>query len=243
MSVEFGKEKSIIVLVDPDKCTEKSLQKLVEFDHLPFCWLVGGSLLFESRFEQTVGFLKEFSKNPVVIFPGNNLQISENADALLFLSLLSGRNPEYLIGQHVIAAPKIKEIGLESIPTGYILIDGGRETAVSYISNTKPIPRDKPELAVATAMAAELLGKDVIYVEAGSGAQNHVPYATVAAIKNNVELPLIVGGGVRNAETVEKLFHAGADHVVIGNYIESHPEFLEELSKLEFFQRKSSSLQ
>ena len=231
----FGKEQSIIVLIDPDKCTENSLKDLLQYDHLPFCWLVGGSLLFESRFEETVDYLKTNSKNPVIIFPGNNLQISAKADAILFLSLLSGRNPEYLIGQHVIAAPKIKQIGLRSIPTGYILIDGGRETAVSYISNTKPIPRDKPELSVATAMAGELLGKEVIYMEAGSGAQQHVPFATVAAVKNNTDIPLIIGGGIRSVETIEKLFQAGADHVVIGNHIESNPEFLEELSSMSIF--------
>ena len=230
--IEFGKGKSIIILIDPDKCSDASLKKLIEYDHLPFCWLVGGSLLFESRFEETIGYLKAHSKNPVVIFPGNNLQVSKNADALLFLSLVSGRNPEYLIGQHVIAAPRIKEIGLDTIPTGYILVDGGRETAVSYISNTKPIPRDKPELVVATAMAAEMQGKQLIYVEAGSGAQNHIPFETVSAVKEHIKVPLIIGGGVRDLKTIKELLKAGADHVVIGNHIESNPEFLEELSQL-----------
>jgi len=232
--ITFGKEKSIIILIDPDKCSEKSLLGLLEYDNLPFCWLVGGSLLLESRFEETISYLKSNSKNPVVIFPGNNLQVSKNADAILFLSLVSGRNPEYLIGQHVVAAPRIKEMNLETISTGYILVDGGKETAVSYISNTKPIPRDKPELVVATAIAAEMQGKELLYIEAGSGAENHVPFKTIKLTKQNVNIPIVVGGGIRDIETIKKLFQAGADHVVIGNHLESNPDFLEELSKLIF---------
>ena len=200
---------------------------------VPFCWFVGGSLLFEDRFESTISYLKERSNKPVVIFPGNNLQVSKNADALLFLSLLSGRYPEYLIGQQVIAAPRVKQSGIMSIPTGYLLIDGGRETAVSYISNTKPIPRDKPELALATAMAAELLGKQLLYVEAGSGAQKSVPLETVSLIKSQVDLPLIIGGGVRTIDEIQNLFDAGADHVVIGNHLEEYPDFLSEIGELQ----------
>ena len=229
----FGNQKSVIVLIDPDKVTESDLDLLLSYDNVPFCWFVGGSLLFEEKFESTITYLKQRSKNPVIIFPGNNLQISKNADALLFLSLLSGRNPEYLIGQQVIAAPKIKQAGIESIPTGYILIDGGRETAVSYISNTKPIPRDKPELALATAMAAELLGKKLLYVEAGSGAQQSVPSETVELIKSQVDLPLIIGGGVRDLNGIQSLFDAGADHVVIGNHLEESPDFLFEIGEMQ----------
>lgn len=231
--MEFGKQKSIVVLIDPDKVTNSDLDLLLSYDKIPFCWFVGGSLLFEDRFESTISYLKKHSEKPVIIFPGNNLQISKNADALLFLSLLSGRNPEYLIGQQVIAAPRIKQSGIHSIPTGYILIDGGRETAVSYISNTKPIPRDKPELALATAMAAELLGKKLLYVEAGSGAQESVPEETVKLIKSHVDLPLIVGGGIRKIEEIEGLFNAGADHVVIGNHLEESPDFLYEIGKMQ----------
>jgi phosphoglycerol geranylgeranyltransferase len=165
-------------------------------------------------------------------FPGNNLQVSKKADGILFLSLLSGRNPEYLIGQQVIAAPKVKEAQIESIPTGYILIDGGKETAVSYISNTKAIPRDKPEIALATCMAAELLGKKLLYIEAGSGASQSIPPATIQLIKKHVDLPVIVGGGVRSVKAVQELLDAGADHVVIGNHIEENPEFMAQLSDL-----------
>lgn len=229
----FGKQKSVIVLIDPDKVNQNDLDLLLSYDEVPFCWFVGGSLLFEDSFESTISYLKKHSKNPVFIFPGNNLQISKNADGLLFLSLLSGRNPEYLIGQQVIAAPKVKQSGIASIPTGYILIDGGRETAVSYISNTKPIPRDKPEIAVATAMAGELMGKKLLYVEAGSGAQQSVPLQTVQMIKSQVDLPLIVGGGVRHLNEIQNLFDAGADHVVIGNHLEESPDFLYEIGEMQ----------
>ena len=220
-------------MIDPDKVEASDLDLLLTYDHLPFCWLIGGSLLFEERFESTIEYLKKRSKNPVVIFPGNNLQLSKKADAILFLSLLSGRNAEYLIGQQVIAAPRIKKSGICSVPTGYILIDGGKETSVSYISNTKPIPRDKPEIALATAMAAELLGKQLLYIEAGSGALECVPADTIALIKKEVNLPILVGGGVRNIDTIAELFEAGADHVVIGNYIEENPSFLDEIEKLQ----------
>ncbi len=230
--IHFGSEKSVIVLVDPDKVGEKELDKLLENDHVPFCWFVGGSLLLENKFEFTIAYLKQHSKKPVYIFPGNNVQISKKADGILFLSLLSGRNPEYLIGQQVISAPRIFESKLHSISTGYILIDGGKETAVSYISNTKPIPRDKPEIALATCMAAALLGKQVLYLEAGSGALESVPTETIQLIKKHVNLPLIVGGGVRTKETIKALWDAGADHVVVGNHLEQHPDFLNGILEL-----------
>lgn len=226
----FGKKKSVIVLIDPDKTNEQSLAKLRAYDELPLCWFVGGSLLMETKFKETVHYLKKHSKRPVIIFPGNNLQLSRDADAVLFLSLVSGRNPEYLIGQHVVAAPKIKAMELATVSTAYILIDGGRETAVSYISNTKPIPRDKPEIAVATALAAEMQGKELIYLEAGSGAQHSVPSETVKMVKESVDIPVIAGGGVRDIDVVKELLEAGADHVVVGNHLETNPEFLKELA-------------
>lgn len=233
LNFDFGAHQSIIVLIDPDKVTEQDLDHLLTYDHVPFCWLIGGSLLFASKFESTVQYMKARSKKPVVIFPGNNLQLSESADALLFLSLLSGRNPEYLIGQHVIAAPRIKESSIRTIPTGYILVDGGAETSVSYISNTKPIPRDKPEITVATAMAAELLGKHLLYLEAGSGAKNCIPLDTIRSVKAHTSLPIIVGGGIREIHTVEAFFEAGADHVVVGNHLETNPQFMEDLENLQ----------
>jgi phosphoglycerol geranylgeranyltransferase len=231
--IAFGAKKTVLVLIDPDKVSNADLDLLISYQHVPFCWLVGGSLLMSERFEEVVDYLKKHSKLPVVLFPGNNMQLSKNADALLFLSLLSGRNPEYLIGQQVIAAPLVKKSGVQSIPTAYLIIDGGKETSVTYISNTKPIPRDKPEIALATAMAAELLGKKLIYLETGSGAQHHVPLSMISQIKNNVNLPLIVGGGVRNLESLQAIFEAGADHVVIGNHLEKNPDFLNEVAELQ----------
>jgi phosphoglycerol geranylgeranyltransferase len=231
--VKFGNKKSVIVLIDPDNVTNDDLDLLLSYDQVPFCWLVGGSLLLKDRFEEVIQYLKNRSKKPVVIFPGNSMQVSANADAILFLSLLSGRNPDFLIGQQVLAAPIVKRSGIDSIPTAYLIIDGGKETSVSYISNTKPMPRDKPDIALATAMAAELLGKQLIYLEAGSGADDSVPMQTVSLIKKNIPLPLIVGGGVKNIQTIEKLFDAGADHVVIGNYLEENPDFLYDISQMQ----------
>jgi putative glycerol-1-phosphate prenyltransferase len=229
--MEFGKQKSIIVLIDPDKVTNKDLDVLLSYDKVPFCWFVGGSLLLEDRFEAVIEYLKSNSKKPVLIFPGNSMQVSSKADAILFLSLLSGRNPEFLIGQQVLAAPRVKRSGITSIPTAYIIVGNGKETSVTYMSNTKPIPRDKPEIALATAMAAELLGKKIIYLEAGSGADESVPLDVIRLIKKEVNLPLIVGGGLKSIETIQAVFDAGADHAVVGNYLEECPEFLSQLDR------------
>jgi putative glycerol-1-phosphate prenyltransferase len=224
--------KCLAVLVDPDKQTGESLKHLIELTEnarVDF-FLVGGSLLLEDRFETTISFIKKYSSIPVVIFPGNNYQISAKADAILFLSLISGRNPEYLIGQQVIAAPLIKEANIETIPTGYILIDGGRISTTSYITQTVPIPNDKPDIAVATALAGEMLGMKLIYLEAGSGAKNQVSAEMIKAVKQNISVPLIVGGGIRSAEQAEETCKAGADVVVVGNILEKEPELLMEIS-------------
>ena len=166
----------------------------------------------------------------MILFPGNNYQLCEEADALLLLSLISGRNPEYLIGQHVVAAPLIKESGIEAIPTGYLLIDGGKISTTSYITQTVPIPADKPDVAVATALAGEQLGLKLIYLEAGSGAANPVSAEMISAVKKNVSLPLIVGGGIRSGAQAEAACQAGADIIVVGNILEKAPELLMELS-------------
>lgn len=181
-------------------------------------------------FEQTVKTLKANSKIPVVIFPGNNYQVSNKADAILFLSLISGRNPEYLIGQHVVAAPLIKESGIEVIPTGYILVDGGRISTTSYITQTVPVPNDKPEIAVATALAGQMLGMKLIYLEAGSGAIQTVRREIIAKVKQTLSVPLIVGGGICTAEGAEEICKAGADILVIGNILEKDPTLLMEIS-------------
>jgi len=222
----------IAVLIDPDKQNEQTLLLLVEaavrcrVDYL----FVGGSLLLENTLAHTVKTIKANCAIPVILFPGNNYQLCEEADALLLLSLISGRNPEYLIGQHVVAAPLIKESGLEVIPTGYLLIDGGKISTTSYITQTVPIPADKPDVAIATALAGEQLGLKLIYLEAGSGAANPVSAAMIQAVKKNCSLPLIVGGGIRSAAQAEAACQAGADIVVVGNSLEKSPELLMELS-------------
>jgi putative glycerol-1-phosphate prenyltransferase len=230
--IKTAQHKQLAILIDPDKQSHETLLRIIELAQnarVDF-FFVGGSLLLENRFEQTVQTIKAHSTIPVIIFPGNNYQLSKNADAVLFLSLISGRNPEYLIGQHVVAAPLIKEAKLETIPTGYLLIDGGKTSATSYITQTIPIPNNKPEIAVATALAGEMLGMKLIYLEAGSGAENPVNGEMIRAVKKNISVPLIVGGGIRSAEQTEEICCAGADIIVVGNILEKEPELLMEIS-------------
>lgn len=224
--------KKLAVLVDPDKQSVDSLLALIELavNAKTDFFFVGGSLILENRFEETIATIKKHCNIPVVIFPGNNYQISKRADAILFLSLISGRNAEYLIGQQVVAAPLVKEADLEVVSTGYILIDGGRISTTSYMTQTVPLPNDKPDIAVATAMAGEMLGMKAIYLEAGSGANHCVSSFVIKAVKQNVALPLIVGGGIRTAEQAEEIAKAGADVIVVGNVLEKEPELLMEIS-------------
>lgn len=222
----------LAVLVDPDKQSVDSLLTLIELavNAKTDFFFVGGSLLLETRFEETIITIKKHCNIPVVIFPGNSYQVSKNADAILFLSLISGRNAEYLIGQQVVAAPLVKEASLEVVPTGYILIDGGRVSTTSYMTQTVPLPNDKPDIAVATALAGEMLGMKAIYLEAGSGAKQCVSSSVVKAVKQNVHLPVIVGGGIRTGEQAEETAKAGADIIVVGNVLEKEPELLMEIS-------------
>lgn len=217
--------KLFAILVDPDKHDEESLQQLASLTkkQLIDFILVGGSLVSGSV-DETVQALKEQTSLPIILFPGNVLQISPNADGILFLSLISGRNPEFLIGNHVIAAPVLKKIDLEIIPTGYILIENGRTTAVEYVSNTKPIPADKIDLTVATAMAGEMLGHKMIYLEAGSGALKPVNTSMIRAVKKSTRIPLIVGGGIHTPEQVGQIYDAGADIIVVGSVMEENTE-------------------
>lgn len=225
--------RSFAVLVDPDKtnppaCLQLSraaLENRVDF------FLVGGSLLTTTFLNSTVRTLKANSDIPVVLFPGSNLHIDPSADAILLLSLISGRNPDFLIGQHVIAAPVLRKSKLQILPTGYMLIESGKPTTVSYISNTTPIPYDKPEVAACTAMAGEMLGLQLIYLDAGSGAQRPVSPRTIAAVRKSVEVPVIVGGGITTPQAVEDALQAGADVIVIGNGIEKDPNLLVEVSE------------
>ncbi|MFC2115303.1 geranylgeranylglyceryl/heptaprenylglyceryl phosphate synthase [Bacteroidota bacterium] len=219
--------KMFAILVDPDKHDRKSIGELGEIagrNAVDFI-LVGGSFVSGSV-DETVTLLKDSMELPVILFPGNVLQISPKADGILLLSLISGRNPEFLIGNHVIASPVLRKTKLEIIPTGYILIENGRTTSVEYMSNTKPIPADKVDLAVATAMAGEMLGHKLIYLEAGSGALENVNARMIREVRSQISTPLVVGGGINSPEQVRETYRAGADIIVVGSAIEQRPEQL-----------------
>ncbi|MFT5917333.1 MAG: putative glycerol-1-phosphate prenyltransferase [Flammeovirgaceae bacterium] len=229
-SKNVGK-KSFAILIDPDKADGQFCEYLLELakNTPPDFFFIGGSLITSGKLETVISLIKTNTDIPIVIFPGSNLHISEQADGILFLSLISGRNPEYLIGQHVIAAPILKQSKLEVISTGYMLVNCGNQTTVSYISNTTPIPYDKPEIAAATAMAGEMLGLKVIFMDGGSGALKPISQETIHAVSKYVELPIIVGGGIRNYEQAKQAFSAGADLIVVGTAIEQNPELLTEI--------------
>jgi phosphoglycerol geranylgeranyltransferase len=222
-------KKSIAVLIDPDKIDDgNKLQHLINLatENLVDYFFVGGSLVTTSNLSEVINQIKESVTIPVVLFPGNNIQLSGNADALLFLSLISGRNPELLIGQHVVAAPIIKNTRIEVLPTGYILINSGKITSVAYMSNTIPIPEDKYSLAACTAMAGEMLGLKLMYLDAGSGAENPISSRMIAAVRKAVATPLLVGGGINTTNKALAALEAGADTIVIGNALEKDPALL-----------------
>ncbi len=212
----------LFVLVDPDKARLSELPGFVADAQEAGVdgFLVGGSLALLPAFEECIRAMKVAARVPVVIFPGGIHQISGEADAILFLSIVSGRNPEQLIGQHVLAAPMLRELGLEAISTGYMIIASDAVTSTEYMSYSKPIPRDKPEIAAAHALAAEMLGMKLVYLEAGSGAPQSVPTRMVRTVRALVDVPVIVGGGIRTpAEAAEKVA-AGASIVIVGNHFE-----------------------
>ncbi len=221
-------------MLDPDKIDDSSkilpLINLCNENCVDF-FFVGGSLITTTNLSDVVQTIKQQVNIPVVLFPGNSMQIDPSADALLFLSLISGRNPELLIGQHVLAAPIIKNTRLEVIPTGYMLINSGKLTSVAYISNTMPIPEDKYSLAACTAMAGEMLGLQCIYIDAGSGADREITPRMIASVRKAVNVPLIVGGGINTAQKALNAFQAGADLIVIGNALEKNPDLLNEISE------------
>lgn len=225
-------EKSFAVLIDPDKVTPSSIDSLMKLvndakvDYL----LVGGSLVISNRLDEVVLQIKKLSSIPVILFPGSPSQITPHADALLYLSLISGRNPELLIGQHVISAAAVKQSGLEIMSTGYMVIDGGAPTTVSYISNAAPIPADKNEIAMCTAMAGEMLGMKLIYMDAGSGAKRPITESMIESVANVIEAPLVIGGGIKDPEKAYLNCKAGADVIVIGNAIEKDPSLILEMS-------------
>lgn len=225
------KYKSLAVLLDPDKIDLRGINALVNqyveagVDY----FFVGGSLITGNSFFLLVEALKRQKGIPVIIFPGSNLHIHADADGILLLSLISGRNAELLIGQHVVAAPILKNSGLEILPTGYMLVESGKSTTVSYISNTLPIPHDKEDIALCTAMAGEMLGLKLIYMDGGSGAQQPVSQKMIAGVRKGISTPLIVGGGINTGHKAELAWQSGADVVVVGNGLESNPEILQEI--------------
>jgi phosphoglycerol geranylgeranyltransferase len=224
-------QKSLAILVDPDKISTSYLETLAQQAQDAFVdyFFVGGSLITTNNLDKTIQFLKANTQVPVILFPGSTLQINTKADAILFLSLISGRNPELLIGKHVEAAPVLAASNLEIIATGYIIVESGKATAASYMSNTRGIPYDKPEIAACTALAGSMLGLQCMYLEAGSGAVNPVSNEMVKQVAATSIGPLIVGGGIRDKETASVICQAGADIIVVGTSIENNPLLIQEI--------------
>jgi phosphoglycerol geranylgeranyltransferase len=218
-------QKQMSVLIDPDKFESSNIIEIANAANVDY-FFVGGSLMANGSIEQCIRTIKERSSIPVVIFPGSAMQICNEADGILLLSLISGRNPELLIGQHVVAAPYLKQSRLEIISTGYILVDSGKQTTASYMSNTTPIPHDKSEIAVCTAMAGEMLGLKMIYLDGGSGALKAVSEQMIKSVKQNIKVPLMVGGGIKSAEQAASAIQAGADLIVVGSAFEKEPDML-----------------
>jgi len=226
--------KSFAVLIDPDEISDlQNFQKTINLcieNRVDF-FLVGGSLITTNNLHQIVVTIKANSSIPAILFPGNNMQIDTSADAILLLSLISGRNADLLIGQHVIAAPALKKSNLEIMSTGYILVDSGNKTTVSYVSQTLPIPSDKPAVAASTAIAGEMLGLKLIYLEAGSGANMPVSPDLIYRVRRSVKVPLIVGGGIDSTAKANQALEAGADMIVVGNGIEKDQNLITEVAE------------
>ena len=224
--------KALAVLLDPDNLDEASLRHLLALSeaHPVDYFFVGGSLVLSEHQAALITLIKAHSNIPVLLFPSHSMHLDGPADGLLLLSLISGRNPDFLIGQHVVAAPRLRASGLQLLPTGYMLVDSGRQTTASYMSGTTPLPHNKPGIAACTALAGEQLGLKLMYLDGGSGAQHPVSAAMIAAVREAVETPIIVGGGLNSGEKVYAALAAGADVVVVGNHIEAEPEFLGEVA-------------
>ncbi len=224
---EAGRKK-LAVLIDPDKVRMGKMDQILDIAvHAKVDYFfIGGSLIVNNQLDECLTSIKEKCKIPMILFPGDSFQLSYRADAILFLSLISGRNAELLIGKHVITAPYLKMSPLEVISTGYMLVDGGVQTSVSYISNTSPIPADKEDIAACTAIAGEMLGLKCIYMDAGSGAKNPISGEMIEAVSLATDIPLIVGGGIRTPEKARENIEAGADVIVIGNAFEKDPSLI-----------------
>jgi putative glycerol-1-phosphate prenyltransferase len=224
--------KSFAVLVDPDKVDHPKIEQLVSLatNAKVDYFLVGGSLLISNHLDDCIKQIKAICNIPVILFPGSPSQVSKYADALLYLSLISGRNPELLIGHHVVSAPLVRKSGLEIMPTGYMVIDGGAPTTVSYISNASPIPSDKNEIALCTAMAGEMLGMKLIYMDSGSGAKRPIAESMIEMVASHIEAPLIIGGGISDPEKAYRNCKVGADVIVVGNAIEKDASLIKEMA-------------
>ena len=227
------RKKRLAILIDPDSFTQ--LEDLLGLINLSVeneitYFFVGGSLITKDTQRLIIHTIKNNCDIPVVLFPGSNMHIDTDADGILFLSLISGRNPELLIGQHVTAAPLLRKADIEVLPTGYILINGGNDTAVAYMSGTTPIPQNKDSIAIATALAGEMLGMKLTYMDAGSGAKSPIAPSMIKGVRDQIDGPLIIGGGINSVEKALIALEAGADTIVIGNAIEKDPSLLTEVS-------------
>ncbi|MEM9819787.1 MAG: geranylgeranylglyceryl/heptaprenylglyceryl phosphate synthase [Bacteroidota bacterium] len=225
--------KKFVVLIDPDKVRLKNVSRVLELaaEAKVDYFFIGGSLVVNNMLDQCLESIKKICNIPMILFPGNAFQLSYRADALLLLSLISGRNAELLIGKHVVVAPYLKLSPLEILPTGYMLIDGGIQTTVSYMSNTIPIPANKDDIAVCTAMAGEMLGLRLMYMDAGSGARQAISTSMIEAVSGALQIPLIVGGGIKTPEKALANVKAGADVIVVGDAIEKNPSLVTEMAE------------
>jgi len=222
------------VLIDPDKQNAKELIETIkicnesEVDY----FFVGGSIITKGDFNQTCKLIKENTNKPVIIFPGSPEQISKDADAILFLSLISGRNPELLIGSHVAATPKLQKLDLEIIPTGYLLVDCGTQTTAIYVSETNPIPHSNADIAATTALAGEYLGLKLTYIDGGSGAKKCISTSMIEKTKTSLSGPLIIGGGIRTSEAAKEIYKAGADIIIVGNAAEKNKNLITKIAQM-----------
>jgi len=225
-------KKAFAVLVDPDKVSLQQIAEIAQLcnEALVDYLFVGGSLMVTQHLDECIQAFKMNSDIPVILFPGSPSQVSRYSDALFYLSLISGRNPELLIGAHVVSAPMVKSSGLEVISTGYMVVDGGAATTVSYMSHSAPIPHDKDDIALCTAMAGEMQGKHVLYLDAGSGAKQAISESMIRKIASNTQIPLIVGGGITDPEKAYLNCKAGADVIVVGNAIEKDPSLIKQIA-------------
>jgi putative glycerol-1-phosphate prenyltransferase len=226
-------KKTFAILIDPDRQDNEHLTQTIKCaNHAKVDYFfVGGSLLIDDNLEKCIQTIKHNSFIPVVLFPGNAMQISKSADAILFLSLISGRNPELLIGKQVITAPILKQTDIEVISTGYMLVNSGKPTTASYMSNTNPIPYEKTNVAACTAMAGEFLGMKLIYMDGGSGAETPISTKMINTVSKTIDIPLIIGGGITSAKKAKENCEAGADIIVVGNAIEKDNSIIKDISE------------